>query len=123
MIVGMADGFRQQPVFGRDFVERRRHQRFSEQLGAGGDVALHARNHGVEIVEGAKGDLTNRATLRRGWIDVVEILEPLGIFQLAEQRQPVFPDARLSRRLVGKRCCAYCPQRRRSERSGRGAQN
>ena len=61
------------------------------KLDAGRERAFHARDHEVEIVEGADRDLARRAGLRRIGIDVVELLEAGRIFQVAEQRQTVTP--------------------------------
>jgi len=121
MIVWMTDRFRQQAVFGRDFVQRGRHQRFSEKLGTGSDIALHARNDRVEVVECTESDLANSTALRGRRIDIGKVLETFRVFQFAEQRQPVLPGARLCGCLIGKRCCAYCSHRGRSERKGRSA--
>ena len=45
----------------------------------------------VEIVVGAECDFAHRATLRCADVDIVELLEPGWIFEIAEQRQTVTP--------------------------------
>ena len=93
MIFRIADGFRQQSVFGRHLVQRRRGQRLHEKLGAGSDAALNAGHHRIEIVERAERTLTHGAALRRIRIDVFEMFEPFRIFDVAEQRQRVAPSS------------------------------
>ena len=91
MIVRMTGGFGKEPVFRRNLIERRRHERFHEQLGPESDAALHARHHRIEIVEGAECDLAYGAALRSIWIDVIKMLEAIRIFDIAEQRQRMLP--------------------------------
>ena len=77
----MADAFRQQTVFGRDFVERGHHQRVVDKVDSGSQRALHAGNDHVEIVERAERDLARAAAFRRFRIDVVEMRKAGRIFQ------------------------------------------
>ena len=123
-VVRIADRFRQQPVFGGHFVERRRGQRLGEQIGAHGEAAFHARHHLIEVVEGAERDLAHRAALRRRRIDVVEMLEAVRIVRFAEQREAVLPLARRLGRLRSRRTgAAEGAQSRRDKRGGGAAQN
>ena len=102
-IVGMADRFGQRAVFGRDLVQRRRRERFVDQLNAGCERAFDAGNHKVEIIKRPDLDLTYGAALGRLRIDVVEALEAGRVLDLAEQRQRV-PPRRFGRRLrLGRR--------------------
>jgi hypothetical protein len=97
-ILRVADRFGQQPVFGRNLVERLDGQRFVDQPDRAGDRALYACDSDIEIVKGANRDLPHRAALRRFRIDVVEPLEVGRIFDVAEERQAV-PPHRLAGRL------------------------
>lgn len=90
-IVGVANGFGQRAVFGRDFVERLRHEGLIDKPDGTGDLSLHTRDDHVEIVEGADGDLPNGTALGRVRIDVIEALEVGGILDVAEQRQRMAP--------------------------------
>src|SRR5262249_17419106 len=58
---------------------------------AGGDRALQSGDDLVEIIECAERDQAHAAGLRRTRIDVVEMLEAVRIFELAEQREAVPP--------------------------------
>ena len=91
IVVGITHGFGEQAVFGGDLVERRRRQRFIDEPHRARDRALHPGDDDVEAVEGAERDLPHRAGLRRGRVDVVEMLEAVGVFHVAEQRQSVPP--------------------------------
>ena len=124
-IVGMADRLGQQAVFGRDFVERRRHQRFVDELGRPmRSMPFTPATTTIEIVERADRDLADDAALGRVRIDVVEVLEAGRIFDVAEQRQAVAPDRlgrlRLGRVKRGKACCD--PQRRGDRGDGAALQ-
>ena len=62
---------------------------------------FYACDHHVEIVEGADRDLPHRAAFRRGGVDVVELLEAGGIFEIAEQRHRPWRQAGLRLRRGG----------------------
>ena len=81
----VAHGFRQEAVFGSDFIERARHQRVVDQADAVLDLSLHAGNGQVEIIERALGPKPDDAALRRVWVDVIEMLEAGRILRLAEE--------------------------------------
>ena len=105
-ILGMADRLGQRAVFGRNFVQRRRHQRFVDELDGCRDRAFDAGNGDIEIVERPDQDLAGNAALGRIRIDVIEALEAGRIFDVAEQRQRVAPD-----RLAGRGLRMGRPQR------------
>ncbi len=90
-IVRKTDGLGQRPVLRRNLIERRRRQRFVDQADRSGDRAFDARHDEIEVVERAKRDLPHGAALGRLRIDVVETLEALRIFDVAEQRKPMPP--------------------------------
>ncbi len=90
-ILGIADGFRQQPVFRGDFIHRRRRQRVVDLIEARGDRSLHAGDRDIEVVERAQRDLPDRPAFRSVRIDIVEVLEIGRVLDVTEQRQPVPP--------------------------------
>ena len=93
-IARMRHRFRDQPVFGRHFVERGREQRIRDHAGAGGDRPFEPGDDLVEIVERAHGHESHGACLRRLRVDVIEMLEVRRVFELAEQRQSMSPIGR-----------------------------
>src|SRR6185312_17162186 len=60
-------------------------------LDAGRELAFDAREHQVEAVEGADAEHAYGTALGGVWVHVAESLEVGGVFQVAEQRQPVPP--------------------------------
>jgi hypothetical protein len=92
----VAHRFRQQPVLGRHLVECLRHQLAVDERHAADERTFDAGDRHVEIVKGAEPAQTRRTGLGRSRVDVVEMLETGGIFELAEQRQAVPPFARRS---------------------------
>ncbi len=67
----------QQPVGGVRLVERFRHQGVEHLSDRARDIAFHAGDDGIEIVERAAGRHAHRARLGGVRIDVVEMLETL----------------------------------------------
>ena len=87
----MADCFGQFAVFGRNLIQRLRHERFVDQLNAACERAFDARNHKIEVIKRPDLDLACGAALRGLRIDVVEAREAGRVLDLAEQRQRVPP--------------------------------
>ena len=83
-ILGVAHRFGDKSVFGGHLVSRGRHQGVVDERNAAGDRAFDARNHGIEIVEGADSNLAHDAAFRRFGVDVFELLEAGRIFQVSE---------------------------------------
>jgi hypothetical protein len=90
-ILRMAKYLRQRTIFGRNFVQRRRRQRFINELDWGRYRALDPGNRDIQVVEGPDQNLADDATLGRVRIDVIEVFEVGWIFDVAEQRQGVPP--------------------------------
>ena len=84
-IVRITDGFGEQTIFGRHFVERRHQEGVVNGINAGRERAFDACHHNIEIVVGAERDLPRHAAFRRGGVDVFEMFEAGRIFQVAEQ--------------------------------------
>ncbi len=97
-IVGVADGFGDKTVLGGHFVKRRHQQRVIEKEDAGGEAALDAVHHYIEVVKGADRDLAYRAALRRLRVDVFEVFETGRILHITEQRKAVAPVRRVRTR-------------------------
>jgi hypothetical protein len=81
----MRHRFRDQPIFGRHFVERGCEQRIRDHTRAGGDRSFEPGDDLVEIVERAHGHEPRGACLRRLRVDVIEMLEVRRVFEFAEQ--------------------------------------
>ncbi len=91
-ILRMAGRFGQRAVFGRNLVQRRRHQRFIDKPDGGRVRAFDAGNHSIEVIERSNQDLPRDAALGGVRIDVIEAFEIDRIFDVAEQRQRVAPE-------------------------------
>ncbi len=100
-IVRIADGFRDQAVLGGHFVQRRRQKRVVDVVDPGRQRAFDASNHDIEIVVGSDRNLPHGAAFRCRGVDVVELLEAGGIFQVAKQGKPVPPELILRLRRIG----------------------
>ena len=98
-IVGIGDGFRQQPIGRRRFILRPGRQRLNDHGGAAGDRPLQALDHDVEVVEGSEFEQARDALLRRIRIDVIEALEAGRIFDIAKRRHGVPPGQSVRRGL------------------------
>ena len=105
----------EQTVLGADLILRRRHQGFVEIPRRTGDVALHAGDREIEIVEGAERDLPRDTALRRFRIHIIELREAGRIFEVPEQRQAVAPGCTIDR--------SFGARRARPKRTGAEAQN
>src|SRR5215210_4943558 len=84
-----------------------------DEVHAAGEVALHHRDHAIEIVEGAQTGQPHRPAFGRSRIDVVEMLEAGGVAQIAEQREAVSPALFFGGYGIAQRAEAYSAQRRR----------
>lgn len=91
MIVRMRYRLSQQSILSGCFILRSRHQRLVDQPDSRRDRPLHAGDRNIEIIERADCDLPRGAALRCVWINVIEMLETGGIFDVAEQRQGMLP--------------------------------
>jgi hypothetical protein len=103
----------------------RHHQGVVEKVDARDQRAFDASDHHVEVVKRARGHQSRGATLRRTRVDVVELLEACRIFQVAEQRQAMLPNALWSRPLrqrSGRARQAIERNRRRCHGRGAGLQ-
>ena len=86
---GMLDGFGDEAVFGARLVEGAGHQRVVGERDEPRGIALVGI--GIERIEGVGSADPYPTALRGLWIDIVEVLEVDGIFEVAEQRQAMAP--------------------------------
>src|SRR5262249_11260968 len=92
----MRDRFSEQAVFGRCLIQRRREKCFVDEIKSAGQSTFPARHDHIEIVVRAERGLTNSAAFWGMRVDVIEVRETGGVFELTEERQSVSPGFRPS---------------------------